>query len=75
MCIKYLIDPNIDTLTEKVRESVETILSYGGIEGDHHRAWTIDQTLFAILGEEEYKKVIEQYEDGGEYEWDVGIAP
>jgi hypothetical protein len=49
-------------------------IRYGGFEGDHHRAWTIDQMLRVLCGAD-YPDLIRAYEQGGEYEWDTGIAP
>lgn len=53
---------------------VDIILQYGGIDGGHHKMWVIDQILRMVTGPA-YDNVIEDYENDGEYEWDVGIAP
>ena len=55
--------------------AVEIAYRYGQIDGDHHKAWVIDQMVREILGEKEYEKFVKDYEAGGEYEWDKGIAP
>ena len=61
----------------------------GQVEGDHHKAWVIDQMVRALCGcmeytdgsfasNQEYRDWIEHYcyVDGEqEYEWDTGIAP
>jgi hypothetical protein len=65
---------------EQVVNALDIILQYGGIEGDHHRAWVIDQVVRALLGtEDEYQKWVKNYCDGEDgpdtYGWDEGIAP
>ncbi len=58
----------------KIKQALEIIYRYGGIDGAHHKAWVIDQILRALLGDK-YEKWVKDYEEGGEYEWNVGIAP
>ena len=53
---------------------------YGGIDGDHHKNWVIDQMVRSIIDNEEqylaFVKDVKNGEDGPEtYEWDEGIAP
>lgn len=51
---------------------------YGGIDGDHHKAWVIDQMVRAIAGDgyPEFIAKATSGEDGPQtYEWDEGIAP
>lgn len=51
---------------------------YGQIDGDHHKAWVIDQMCRYLLGEyyEEFVATYKSGEDGPHtYEWDTGIAP
>jgi len=62
---------------------------YGQTDGDHHKAWVIDQMVRALCGclengdgsyraGQEYRDWVEHYcyVDGEqEYEWDTGIAP
>lgn len=56
----------------------ELILQYGGIDGDHHKQWLIDQILRGVTGEH-YDVTVEQWNHGEDgpntYEWDIGIAP
>lgn len=54
--------------------ALEKLLYYGGFDGAHHKMWAIDQTV-RILAGNNYDKLIAKYCDGGEYEWDIGIAP
>lgn len=64
----------------KVDEALNLIIQYGGIDGDHHKTWLLDQVVRALTGtEDEYAAWVKRYNDGedGEdtYEWDRGIAP
>ena len=67
-------------LKSRVATALDTILRFGGIDGDHHKAWVIDQTVRALTGEG-YDKWVDDYKgatdtDGErEYDWDEGIAP
>ncbi len=71
-------------------QALRMALRFGGIDGDHHKTWVIDQMVRALLGCEfkddvcikeslEYKNFVEdaKYDEKGEevYEWDCGIAP
>lgn len=61
-----------------IDEVLEKIFKYGGIDGEHHKKWLIDQ-IVRTLTKDDYKKWVERYEDGVDgkhtYEWDIGIAP
>lgn len=63
---------------ESIQLATELLLEDGQIDGDHHKAWVIDQVL-RLLTRERYEQVIDEYcagEDGPEtYSWDEGIAP
>ena len=60
----------------RVNEAIELILRYGGIDGDHHKMWVLDQVLRLLAdSDKDYRLLIEGYENNGEYEWDVGIPP
>lgn len=61
--------------TEK---ALEIALRYGGIDGDHHKAWVIDQMVRVLTGDGYTQWVTDACdgEDGPEtYSWDVGIPP
>lgn len=68
-------DESPDTPIEK---ALQIAYQYGGIEGDHHRAWVIDQMVRALTGDD-YEKWVTDHnagEDGpATYEWDEGIPP
>jgi hypothetical protein len=67
-----------ETDAERVRVAVNLLLGDGQTEGDHHKAWVIDQVLRVLTGDN-YQQVIKDYcmgEDGPDtYSWDEGIAP
>lgn len=60
---------------ERINKAVDLAWRYGNIEGDHHQKWVIDQMLRHLLTENEYARFIHDYEESGEYKWDLGIAP
>ena len=58
--------------------ALEIARNFGGIEGDHHRAWTIDQMVRALTGDgyEDWVAKANAGDDGPDtYEWGTGIAP
>ena len=59
---------------DTTKEIMALIESYGGTEGDHHRAWVLDQIVRVIKGRD-YDDWRDAYEGPGEYVWDQGIAP
>ncbi|WP_198368420.1 hypothetical protein [Burkholderia ubonensis] len=67
-----------EDLTRRRDAALDLARRYGGTQGDHHKAWVIDQMCRALLGDE-YEAFIRSAksgEDGPEtYEWDVGVAP
>jgi hypothetical protein len=64
-----------EELMERIEEALGLILSYGGIDGAHHKQWTLDQVVQTLCTKEEYEAWLAVYEEDGEYEWDRGIAP
>ena len=64
--------------TQKYKEVIDKAINiayeYGQIDGAHHKTWVIDQMIRELLGTE-YDKFIKEYEEDGEYTWDIGIAP
>ena len=64
-------------MEKRIADALEVIESYGGIDGDHHKAWVLDQVVRALTGDG-YDEWIKEYEDedGQEPdEWNEGIAP
>ncbi len=62
----------------KIEAAIELAIRYGGIDGDHHKAWVIDQMVRVLAGDD-YEKIVtaaKAGEDGPDtFSWDVGIAP
>lgn len=66
--------------TQKIEAALDLISRYGGIDGEHHKTWVLDQVVRMLLGSDtEYQRwVVDQKagEDGPDtYSWDVGIPP
>ena len=61
-----------------VPAALEVALRFGGIDGDHHKSWVIDQMVRALTGDgyEAFVADAEAGEDGPDtYPWDEGIPP
>lgn len=63
---------------KRIGKALDLIVSYGGIDGDHHKAWVLDQVTRALAGKD-YKQLVKEAkagEDGPDtYNWETGIAP
>lgn len=63
---------------DRVELATGLALEYGQTDGEHHKAWVIDQMLRVLTGGR-YGEVVADYRDGEDgpdtYEWDEGIAP
>ena len=62
----------------KIDEALSLIFQYGGIDGDHHKTWVLDQVVRALTGDgyDAWVANARDGEDGPEtYDYDVGIAP
>lgn len=59
---------------EKINKTIDLIIHYGGIEGDHHKAWVLDQILRILMNEQDYLNLIKELEENG-YWYDEGIPP
>ena len=68
----YELDASNDDAVKTLFEELHT--EYGQIDGNHHKTWVIDQIIRELLGTE-YDNFIKEYEEDGEYTWDIGIAP
>lgn len=62
------------SLQGRINKALDLIDDYGMVDGAHHKQWTLDQVVRALKGEE-YKDWVLEYEAGGVYWWDEGIAP
>ena len=68
------------TARERIDDALDLITRYGGIDGDHHKQWVLDQVVRTLIGSPlGYKKWRDEFEAGEDgsntYEWDEGIAP
>lgn len=67
-----------DELATRIEKALETAFDYSQFDGDHHKAWAIDQMVRALTGED-YEKWVANFEldeaTQDEYEWGTGIAP
>ena len=67
-----------ETLSERMKEALTIGVQYGGIDGDHHKDWVIDQMIRKLAGSE-YDNIVAEScagEDGpNTYSWNCGIAP
>ena len=65
-------------LTERESDVLLLIERFGGIDGEHHKQWIIDQ-IVRVLTEENYMHWVEDMKDGEDgpntFEWEEGIAP
>ena len=63
---------------QRIDEALDIARRYGGIDGDHHKAWVIDQMVRVLAGDD-YEDFVKESCDGEDgpntYEWNVGIAP
>lgn len=76
---------------ERIQKALDLAVRYGGIDGDHHKAWVIDQMVRALTGcplvaatgcqgeSDEYRALVAAAKDGTDgpdtYDWDCGIPP
>lgn len=77
-------------LQERIEDALEVAFQWGQVDGDHHKAWVIDEMVRCLTGcasakglheTDEYKQWVAKYEQSDDedddcfYEWDTGIAP
>lgn len=59
---------------ERIDKAISIAIEYGGIDGDHHKAWVIDQMVRALAGDR-YEAIVAEACDGEDgpktYSWDV----
>ena len=59
-------------------KAVQIAVQYGGIDGEHHKNWVIDQMVRVLTGDD-YDRVVREAcvgDDGADtFKWDVGVAP
>ncbi len=78
MSVLNLENASAADLHFRIEEAVTFAVRFGGIDGEHHKTWVIDQMVRALAGNK-YEELVRQAcdgEDGPEtYSWDTGIAP
>lgn len=66
------------TDADRIEAAIELAVRYGGIDGDHHKAWVIDSMVRMLAGDR-YEQIVADAKDGEDgpetYDWDEGIAP
>ena len=64
--------------SKRIRQALEVAIEYGGIDGDHHKAWCIDQMVRELTGDN-YENFVRHAKSGADgpdtYEWNEGVAP
>ena len=76
----------VQELQSRIMSAKNIADAYGGVDGDHHKAWAIDQMVRALCGDDsrfydhdEYAEFLRMHNQGTDgpdtYEWDEGIAP
>ena len=60
-----------ETKNIDVGDAANLIMTYGCIEGEHHKTWLIGRVLRILLGKDEYNKFVASCNGN----WDEGIAP
>lgn len=65
-------------LRARIINALDCAIRYGQIDGDHHKAWVIDQVVRMLSGTD-YDGLVTWANDGDDghntYEWGTGIAP
>ena len=65
-------------MTDQIEKAIEIAVTYGGIDGAHHKDWVIDQMVRVLAGDS-YDKIVKEACEGKDgpntYTWEVGIAP
>lgn len=64
----------LQQLEDNTKKAIRLAISSVETDGDHHKAWTIDQILQTLAGEE-YSNIVKKFEEENGVEWDYGVAP
>lgn len=64
---------------ERITKALAIAMRSGGVDGNHHKAWVIDQMVRVLAGDS-YMAWVQEHNypngpDGERYSWDEGIAP
>ncbi len=63
---------------DRIDDALDVARRFGGIDGEHHKAWVVDQMVRALTGPGyDAWVVVQKHGDDGPntYGWDEGIAP
>ncbi len=64
------------TYENKIERAIDSIKSYGMIDGEHHKQWLLSNTLKLLMGSNGYHTWKDLYDYDDDYDnWDEGIAP
>lgn len=73
------VTEQIEAILKPQEEILELIQQYGGIAGEHHKQWLLNEIVKVFLGEDGYMQWVAKQENGihgpATFEWDRGIAP
>jgi len=50
LTLRNTMDEGIAKLGQRIQKALDMAVQYGGIDGDHHKAWVIDQMVRALTG-------------------------
>lgn len=76
--MKMISEQAVVALVVSMDDAVDVIRRYGSIDGEHHKAWVIDQVARKLMRDEydEFVASCRMGRDGpNTYTWDVGIPP
>lgn len=66
------------TDAQRIKAAIDMAIQFGGIDGNHHKTWVIDQMVRLLAGDG-YAALIREAKSGADgpdtYEWDEGIPP
>ena len=51
-------------MSDRIKKAIEVAVQFGGIDGDHHKAWVIDQMVRALTGCPMVEEVFPKNEGG-----------
>ena len=66
---------NDNNKQEIINKAIAIAIQYGSIDGDHHRAWVIDQMVRILAGDNYEQLISKECTEDGEIDWYTGIAP
>ena len=70
---------SIEEAQARIEKALEFLYRYSQYDGEHHKAWVIDQVVRALMAKD-YEAWVAEFEGDPEdednhYSWDVGTAP